>query len=51
MEIKDLAPKNVWSIFDEITKVPRPSKKEDKIRKWLVDFAAKHSLESEVDEE
>lgn len=50
MEIKDLAPKNVWSIFDEITKVPRPSKKEDKIRKWLVDFAAKHSLECEVDE-
>ena len=39
MTIKDLKPALVWSIFDEITKVPRPSKKEEKIREYLVDFA------------
>lgn len=27
MEVKDLNPKRVFEIFDEITKVPRPSKK------------------------
>ena len=32
MTIKDLNPALVWNIFDQITKVPRPSKKEEKIR-------------------
>lgn len=49
MEIKNLSPEIVWSIFDEITQVPRPSKKEEKIRQWLIDFAQKHSLECHVD--
>lgn len=49
MEIKNLTPKLVWDIFDQITKVPRPSKKEEKIRQWLVDFAAKHNIECHVD--
>ena len=30
MEIKNLEPKIFWEIFDAITKVPRPSKKEGK---------------------
>ncbi|MDE6645120.1 MAG: cytosol nonspecific dipeptidase, partial [Muribaculaceae bacterium] len=50
MEVKDLQPQAVFSIFDEITKVPRPSKKEEKIRQYLVDFAKKHNLECKVDE-
>ncbi|MBQ6279629.1 MAG: beta-Ala-His dipeptidase, partial [Muribaculaceae bacterium] len=53
MTIKDLNPQAVWSIFDEITKVPRPSGNEegklDKIRAWLVDFAKKHNLEYKID--
>lgn len=49
MTIKDLKPALVWSIFDEITKVPRPSKKEEKIRRFLVDFAAKHNIEVKTD--
>jgi len=36
MEIKDLQPREVFSIFDEITKIPRPSKKEEKIREYLL---------------
>lgn len=49
MEIKDLAPQAIWYYFDEITKVPRPSKKEDKIRVYLIDFAKKHNLEWKED--
>lgn len=49
MEIKNLSPEIVWSIFDEITQVPRPSKKEEKIRQWLIGFAQRHNLECHVD--
>lgn len=49
MTIRDLKPSLVWSIFDEITKVPRPSKKEAKIRQYLLDFAAKHGIEVKTD--
>jgi len=54
MQVKDLKPTEVWSIFDEITKVPRPSGNDegklDKIRAWLVEFAKKHNLEYKVDD-
>lgn len=49
MEVKDLNPKRVFEIFDEITKVPRPSKKEEKIRQYLLDFAKAHGLEAKTD--
>ena len=45
-----LSPKAVWSYFHEITKVPRPSKKEERILAYLVDFAKKHNLEYKQDE-
>lgn len=48
-EIKNLQPKLVWEIFDEITKVPRPSKHEEKIGQYLVDFAKSHNLEYQCD--
>lgn len=44
MSIRDLEPKLVWEIFDEITKHPRPSKKEEKIVKYIEDFAANLNL-------
>lgn len=49
MEVKDLEPKAVFEIFDEITKIPRPSKKEEKIRKYILDFAAAHGIEAHAD--
>ena len=49
MTIKDLKPALVFEIFDEITKVPRPSKKEEKIRQYLLDFAAKHNIAAKTD--
>ena len=49
MTIKELEPKLIWGIFDEITKVPRPSKKEGKIREFLLDFAKKHNIAAKTD--
>ena len=48
--IRELQPKEVFSIFHEITQVPRPSKREGKIIEWLKAFAIKHNLEHTVDE-
>lgn len=50
MTVKELEPRRVFEIFDEITKVPRPSKKEEKIRKFILDFAAAHGLDAKTDE-
>ena len=49
MTIRDLEPKLVWEQFDDITKVPRPSKKEGKIIEWLVAFAQKHGFDYQTD--
>ncbi len=50
MNIKDLKPTEIWKYFDEITKIPRASKKEEKIIQYLLDFAKEHNLEAEKDE-
>ena len=50
MEKKDLQPASVFHFFEEICKVPRPSKKEEKIRQYLIDFARSRGLEYKVDE-
>lgn len=50
MTIKDLKPALIWDIFDQITKVPRPSKKEGQIREFLVNFAKEHGIEYKTDE-
>ncbi|MDR0744246.1 MAG: aminoacyl-histidine dipeptidase [Tannerella sp.] len=42
--MKYLEPKNVWSFFYEITQVPRPSGKEDKIIKYIEGVAAKYKI-------
>jgi len=48
--IANLEPKLVWEQFDAITRVPRPSKKEGKIRDYLVAFAKEHGIECRTDE-
>ncbi len=50
MEKKDLRSAVVFHYFDEVCQVPRPSKKEEKIRAYLLDFAKKHNLEAKTDE-
>ncbi len=49
MTISDLKPAEIWKYFDEITKIPRPSKKEEKIIQYLLDFAKEHHLDAERD--
>lgn len=49
MTLKELKPELIWTIFDQITQVPRPSKKEDKMREFLLDFAKKHNIEAKTD--
>ena len=40
---------SVFDIFAAICKVPRPSKHEEKISRWLQDFAAEHGIECVAD--
>lgn len=49
MTIKNLEPSAIWGYFYDITQIPRPSKKEEKIRAYLLDFAEKHNLEVKQD--
>lgn len=44
MKITDLQPQAVFRFFDEITRVPRPSKKETQILEYLKKFAADRNL-------
>lgn len=44
-----LEPAAVWNYFSEITTVPRPSKKEERILQYLKDFAQRNGLEYKQD--
>ena len=50
MTIKDLQPSIVWNNFYSLTRCPRPSKHEEIVRKFLMDWAAEHKIEAVVDE-
>lgn len=43
-------PANLWGYFHAITQVPRPSKKEEKIRDYILNEAKKLTLKTHVDE-
>lgn len=47
--IRDLKPRSLWREFDEITKIPRPSKREEKIIQYLLDYGKKHNIETHRD--
>ena len=47
--LEQLEPNLVWQIFKEITKVPRLSKKEAKIRKWVKNWASKNNIKIKED--
>lgn len=49
MEKNELKPASVFKYFEEICQVPRPSKKEDKIIEYLLDFADEHKLKTNID--
>lgn len=49
MKITDLKPEALFRFFHEITQIPRPSKKEEKIIAYLKEFAKKRNLECDQD--
>ncbi len=49
-ELLTLKPEKVWYYFREILNIPRPSKKEEKIKEYLKKFGAEHNLETIEDE-
>ncbi|HNR42739.1 MAG TPA: aminoacyl-histidine dipeptidase [Bacteroidales bacterium] len=48
-DIRNLEPKSLWSYFYDITRIPRPSKKEKQITEFILKFAGQYKLESLVD--
>lgn len=48
-QVSELEPQIVWQIFEQITRVPRPSKKEAKIQAFIESFADKHGLQHKRD--
>jgi dipeptidase D len=47
--VAHLEPGALWARFDEIRRIPRPSKHEERIRQYVLDFAAGHGLETASD--
>lgn len=48
--ITDLQPRGLWNFFHEVTKIPRPSGKEEKIIEYIIRFAASRNLAYRKDE-
>lgn len=48
--LQDLEPRLIWHIFGEITSIPRPSKKEQKIRAWVKTWAQHNSIPCKEDD-
>ena len=49
MNVSSLEPVALWSQFEKLNAVPRPSKKEERIRQFMVDFGQSLGLETLVD--
>jgi len=48
--LNDLSPQPLWNYFSDILQIPRPSKKEERMIAWLMDFAGRHQLVSKKDQ-
>ena len=42
--VRQLRPHKLWNHFADLNAVPRPSKQEEKVRRFMVDFAHEHHL-------
>jgi len=47
--VRNLEPKSLWNHFADLNAVPRPSKKEERVIQFMVDFGKKLDLETVVD--
>ena len=44
-EISQLSPKAVWQFFDQICSIPHPSKYEEQLAQFIIEFAQKEGLD------
>ncbi len=49
-EVRKQEPASVWNHFADLNAVPRPSKQEERVRQFMLDFARDNNLMSMVDE-
>ena len=49
-EVRNLEPKAVWNFFEDLNAVPRASKKEERVRAFMVQFGESLGLPTSVDE-
>ena len=45
-QIAQLEPREIWTNFVALNEIPRPSKKEEKVRRFMLDFGKKLGLET-----
>ena len=46
MEVRNLEPKALWNHFADLNAVPRPSKKEERVIEFMVNFGKSLGLET-----
>ena len=49
-EVRNLEPKQLWNKFADLNEVPRPSKKEERVVQFMVDFGKNLGFEVVVDD-
>ena len=49
MEIRNIEPKALWNHFADLNAVPRPSKKEERVIQFMLDFGKSLGLETKKD--
>lgn len=49
MEVRELEPRSLWNNFADLNAVPRPSKKEERVIQFMLDFGKKLGLETKTD--
>ncbi len=50
MTIRDLEPKAVWENFYGLTRIPRPSKHEEKVQEYLLQWGKEHGVDVKRDD-
>lgn len=49
MSVRNLEPKEMWNHFADLNAVPRPSKKEERVIQFMIDFGKSFGLETKTD--
>ena len=49
MALRSLSPQSLWNHFADLNAVPRPSKKEERVIQFMLDFGKKLGLETKTD--